>query len=269
MSAIEELEALGFSEYEAKAYVALLQKNPVTGYELSRLSSVPRSMIYEVLDKLVARGAAFSSPEEDVTRYVPVPADTLLDRLRHQYEDMIDHAQQELSAMSREADIDYVWSITGYDNIMAHARAMIGAARVCIHVGLLPVTFPDLKPWLAEAADRGVRVRINTTAQLDFPTGQVAVTPLAMDDVGQFGTPGMILVRDSEEVLTCEELSAPSAHASWTRNPLLVFLAEHHMRIDIYLPHILDMLGERLLAIFDERDRGILSPLLTKDLPES
>jgi sugar-specific transcriptional regulator TrmB len=262
VSAFEELQALGFSEYEAKAYVALLKKSPVTGYELSRLSGVPRSMIYEVLDKLVLRGAAVSSPEEDVTRYAPVPADTLLDRLRHQYEDMIDHAQHELATMSREADIDYVWSIKGYDNVMAHARAMIQAAQGRIHVGLLPVTFPDLEALLTEASIRGVQVRINTTGQLDFPAGRVAVTPLAMDDVGQFGTPGMILVRDGEELLICEELSAPGAHASWTRSPLLAFLAEHHMRLDSYIPQIFEMLGEQLWTILDDQDRSILAPLL-------
>jgi len=264
VSAIDELQALGFSEYEAKAYVALLQKSPVTGYELSRLSGVPRSMIYEVLGKLVARGAALSSPEADVTRYAPVPADALLDRLRHQYEEMIDQAQRQLSAIPRAGETDYVWNIVGYDNIMAHARAMIQAARVCIHVGLLPTTFPDLEASLAEASGRGVQVRVHTTARIDFPGGRVAVTPLAMDDVGQFGTPGMILVRDSEEVLISEELSAPSARASWTRSPLLVFLAEQHMRFDSYIPQIVDILGERLLTILDDQDRAILAPLLNK-----
>ncbi len=264
MSALEELQALGFSEYEAKAYVALLKKSPVTGYELSRLSGVPRSMIYEVLDKLVLRGAAVSSPEEDITRYAPVPADTLLDRLRHQYEDMIDHAQHELATMSREADIDYVWSIKGYDNILAHARAMIQAAQSRIHIGLLPATFPDLEASLAEAAGRGIQVRINTVGRLDFPAGQVAVTPLAMDDVGQFGTPGMMLVRDGEELLICEELSAPGAHASWTRSPLLVFLAEQHMRLDGYIPQIVEMLGNRLWTIIDEEDRLVIAPLLKR-----
>ena len=29
------LQRLGFSEYEARAYLALLQRNPLNGYELS------------------------------------------------------------------------------------------------------------------------------------------------------------------------------------------------------------------------------------------
>ena len=42
---VEMLVKIGLSEYEAKAYVALLRESPVTGYQLSKLSGVPRSMI--------------------------------------------------------------------------------------------------------------------------------------------------------------------------------------------------------------------------------
>ncbi|MBN1935168.1 MAG: TrmB family transcriptional regulator, partial [Anaerolineae bacterium] len=38
---IEQLVKIGFSEYEAKAYIALLRENPITGYQLSKLSGVP------------------------------------------------------------------------------------------------------------------------------------------------------------------------------------------------------------------------------------
>ena len=55
---VNKLMRIGFTEYQAKAYVALTRKNPVTGYELSKNSGVPRSMIYEVAGKLVERGAA-------------------------------------------------------------------------------------------------------------------------------------------------------------------------------------------------------------------
>ena len=52
---LPQLVKLGFSEYEAKAYIALLGKNPVSGYELAKQSGVPRSMIYEVVGKLASR----------------------------------------------------------------------------------------------------------------------------------------------------------------------------------------------------------------------
>lgn len=50
---IKELQKLGFSQYECKAYIGLLKHSPVTGYEVSKQTGVPRSMIYEVLGKLM------------------------------------------------------------------------------------------------------------------------------------------------------------------------------------------------------------------------
>ena len=35
---IAALERLGFSNYEARAYLALLRNTPITGYQLSKLS---------------------------------------------------------------------------------------------------------------------------------------------------------------------------------------------------------------------------------------
>ena len=54
---IKELQKLGFSQYECKAYIGVLKHYPVTGYEVSKQTGVPRSMIYEVLGKLMDKGA--------------------------------------------------------------------------------------------------------------------------------------------------------------------------------------------------------------------
>ena len=43
MEAIKQLQELGFSQYEAQAYIALLQKNPLNGYELAKASGIPRA----------------------------------------------------------------------------------------------------------------------------------------------------------------------------------------------------------------------------------
>lgn len=50
-----DLTRIGFTEYEAKVYLALLRENPATGYQLSKSSGVPRSMVYEALGRLHVR----------------------------------------------------------------------------------------------------------------------------------------------------------------------------------------------------------------------
>ena len=55
-SIISRLIKIGFSEYEAKAYTGLLKTNPVSAYELSKISGIPSSKIYQVIAKLIERG---------------------------------------------------------------------------------------------------------------------------------------------------------------------------------------------------------------------
>ncbi len=262
MDVIEGLQELGFSEYEAKAYVGLLRKSPVTGYELSKLSGVPRSMIYEVLGRLAGRGAVLSTVADGVTQYTPVPADELLDRLHEAHRAQVEAVRQELDGLTPGGQVDYVWNLEGYENIIAKAQEMIEAAQQRLHVALLPETFPDLAEALTNAAERGVRIVINTTEPLDFTAGRVAVTPLVADDAGQMGTLGLMLVIDGQEALISEYLEAVGARASWTRNPLLTFVVEHHMRIDMHMPHIVHLLGDRFLDVIDEMDRDLFAPLL-------
>lgn len=75
------LTDLGLSEYEARAYRALLQTGPTTAKELSRVSDVPMGRIYDVLNSIeqynLVRSQAASRPK----KYVAVEPDTALDRL--------------------------------------------------------------------------------------------------------------------------------------------------------------------------------------------
>jgi len=185
------LVKIGFSEYEAKAYVALLKESPITGYQLSKLSGVPRSMIYEVLGKLTARGAAMMLRKGGSTQYAPVPAVEFLDQLHRDHEELIASLKDDLAALDSAPDLEYVWNIEGRENILAKAEEMIGQAEVRIYLALLPATFPDLQLLLEEALGRGVRVVIYTTGDLDLPGGQVVVAPMSKEALSQAGGLGL------------------------------------------------------------------------------
>ena len=45
---MNNMKQLGFSEYECKAYLKLLEIFPLTGYTLSKNLGVPRSRIYVI-----------------------------------------------------------------------------------------------------------------------------------------------------------------------------------------------------------------------------
>jgi HTH-type transcriptional regulator, sugar sensing transcriptional regulator len=259
---------LGFSEYEAKAYIALLGKNPISGYELAKQSGVPRSMIYEVAGKLTARGAAMSLPSGSVTRYAPVPPIEFLDQLQHEHELLIGALKEELTSLAEAPvhDLDYVWNIEGDENILARAAEMIDQAQKQIYLAILPVTFPELAPALARAVGRSVRTVIYTTADLELPGAEIAVAHVSAETLGQARGLGLILVIDGEEVLIGERLSGSQARASWTGSSLVVFIAEHHLRTDLYLPEILALLGSKALDIIKEDDRELFARALESDI---
>jgi sugar-specific transcriptional regulator TrmB len=259
---LDRLVRIGFSEYEAKAYVALLRKSPVTGYELSKQSGVPRSMIYEVLGKLTTRGAAMTLRTGGNTKYAPTPAREFLDQTQREHELLVQKLKDDLTAIDSAADLEFVWNIEGHDNIVARAAEMIEQADQQIYLATRPVTFPDLRPALTGAVKRGVRVVIYTTKELDFPGGEVAVAHVSTETLSQARGLGLILVTDNEEVLIAEWLTGSQARASWTSSPLLVFIAEHHLRTDLYLPELLFLLGDKALEIIKEEDRELFTRAL-------
>jgi len=259
---IAKLVRIGFSEYEAKAYLALLQKSPVTGYELSKISSVPRSMIYEVVGKLVTRGAAMTLRTGSTNKYAPTPAEEFLDQFFREQEALVSSLREELTSIASTPDLDYVWNIEGHENIMAKAIEMIDQAKTQIYLALVPATFPALQTALTAAVERKVRVVVYTTDELELPGGQVVVAHVAKETLKQARGLGLILVIDSEEVLVGEWLTATQAQASWTSTPLLVFIAEHHLRTDLYLPQILAQLGDQALEIIQEEDRELFARAL-------
>ena len=54
---IPSLQRLGFTDYEAKAYVALSSRYPATAYEVAKVSGLPRANVYSVLRTLELKGA--------------------------------------------------------------------------------------------------------------------------------------------------------------------------------------------------------------------
>ena len=251
---VEMLSRIGFSEYEAKAYVALLRKSPITGYELSRLSGVPRSMIYEVVGKLIARGAALTLRTGEAIKYAPVAAEEFLDQLQREHQQLIASLRDDLTAFASAPDLEYVWNLDGLENIMGKAKEMIGQAKSRVYLALLPATFATLRTALEGAVRRGVRVTIYSAGDLELPGGQVVVAPLSGEALTRVEALGLILVIDGEEVLVAEWLTELHARASWTSSPLLVFIAEHHLRTDPYLPRLLALLGDQALEIIREED---------------
>jgi len=77
----KKLEMLGFSQYEIEVYREVINKFPITIYEIYERSGVPSSLIYEVVAKLLQKEAVCPATLVPLT-YVPFPVEDLINRLR-------------------------------------------------------------------------------------------------------------------------------------------------------------------------------------------
>lgn len=254
---VKGLKEIGFSEYEAKAYTALLRKSPVTGYELSKISGVPRSMIYEVLGKLKIRGAILTLHKEGTTRHAPVPAKDFLDHVHREQEALFTALLSDIASIYSESEFEYVWTLEGRESILARAMEMILGAANRIHVALAPETLEAIRSSLEEAVRKGIQVAVYTDGPINLPGASVVIASMPEEAWGKGTGLGMILVIDGSEVLIGERLDGPSAHASYTSSPLLVFIVEHHIRTDPYLPRIFSLLDDRDLEFIRPEDRNL------------
>jgi len=224
------MTSLGFSTYEARAYEALVREHPLTGYELSGRSGIPRSKVYESIERLVRKEMAIPV-EGTPVRYVPVPPEEVVRRLSADFT----HSVETLSDLFRRnacaENIDYIFNITGSDAIIAKAADMIASAESSLVCSFWSGELERLRAPLESAAKRGTDIQL-----LSFGGGELASAavyhhrPLSSDETdGRWIT----VVKDREEVLTGHSGGAGEHVAAWTRNRNLVVMSLKYIEHEI------------------------------------
>jgi sugar-specific transcriptional regulator TrmB len=132
------LQQLGFGEYEAKAYLALVQRSPLNGYEVAKASGIPRANVYSVLQKLEERGVIIRLDTPESARFVPVPPAELTQRLAHAFQTALEAAKQALEEIASPVDREYIWNARGYPALLDHARSLLENARERLQVAISP-----------------------------------------------------------------------------------------------------------------------------------
>lgn len=130
--AIEVLQQLGLKEYEARCFVGLSRLETGTAKQLSEMTEVPRTRVYDAIRVLEAQGLVeiqHSSPQQ----FRSVPLDEAAETLRDQYEDRVERLHDALSAVEivdRDDDtpVQQVWSMAGQDAIENRTNELIEEA---------------------------------------------------------------------------------------------------------------------------------------------
>lgn len=251
----QQLVAFGLTEYEARVYLALLREHPTTGYQISKISGVPRSMVYEALGRLETRRAVLKTTEEKSTLYRPVPPDVLLDRYADETEARIAALRSGLIPLYQRQDEERLWTFTGRREALRYAIGLVEAAKYELMLVLSDADVAELAPALQLAHKRGVTLGVMLTGDAEFELGQVVRHPSHETEIhGMRET--LLIVADEHELLIASGHAETSG--TMTTNTNMVLIARQFVWMELFAQRIFARLGDDLLARLDPADRAVL-----------
>ena len=129
---MESLQNIGFTSYEARVFVALVQNKSATVSTLNADSGVPNSAIYGALKKLEKRGIIELQNSKPI-RYKCLPPEIAIVKLKHDFDAECDNIQSQLDYICgssfEESSDDGVWTIKGVRNVTTKVIQLIEGAN--------------------------------------------------------------------------------------------------------------------------------------------
>ncbi|MBY0149207.1 TrmB family transcriptional regulator [Neobacillus niacini] len=248
----ETLKNLNFTEYEAKAYLSLLEESPLTGYAVAKNSGVPRSKIYEVLDSLAIRGDILVSPG-NTPQYSPVPAKELIKNRRMEAEQNFELAEKSLAEFEQSAnDRENIWNIMGRIEILQKVKDCIASSKTRILLEVWEEEYEELESELRQAVNRGVNVTIIAYGEIVSDFANLYLHYMGHEITEEYGGRWIVISADDSEVVAGIVSLGKDSRAAWTRHVGLVMPITEVMIHDLYLMEIMKKHRKPLEESFGE-----------------
>lgn len=186
------LQQLGLKEYEAKCFVALTRMPKGSAKEISDITDVPRTRVYDAIRVLEAQGLV-EIQHTNPRQYRAVPLEEAAETLRRQYESRVDSVEKMLENIDsvdsddEDDEVHEVWSLTGKDAIGSRTNQLLAEAQTEIVVvfGRAELIEDKLVEELQSASDRGVNVivgvlnpKLKEVTEEKLPDSEVFVSEL-------------------------------------------------------------------------------------------
>lgn len=231
---VPALVALGFSLNESRAYTALLQESPATGYDVGVRAQIPRSAVYGVLRRLVKSGAARSiagSPE----RFAPAPADELLVLLRKRFDASTGQLEEAIRRIDTTPKAPDAFSVSGYPRILEEGERLVRSAQQRLVVSGWPREIGELAGELRRAAKRKVYIVVFSHAELPPLPGEVFSYGLVEKELESFWKHRLVVVADDHRSLIGATEMNDADNAVVSETVAIAEIATSQIALDITL----------------------------------
>ncbi|MCR8928865.1 TrmB family transcriptional regulator [Priestia megaterium] len=234
---IDYLMEIGFSKNESKAYLSLLKQSPLTGYEISKQSGVPRSMIYQSINKLVSHGA-INEVRSDPLTYTPVPPNEFIGRLRQEKEETFDYLQENLEQIQHPPEVHVIRHIQERSAVIERMNDLISKANQEVWLSVWDSELHEIEPYTKKVTESNVRLySLLFNCQPTDHFGRAFYHHPSTADIEEqrMNQRLTIVVCDDKEVMIAgfsEDMVPTAVH---TQDPMLVLLAKEYIRHDIMM----------------------------------
>ncbi len=230
------LQNAGLTEYQARAYGALLSLGGALAAEVAEAARIPRTRVYQVLTELEDAGWATSGEGRPRVYHARDPQ-TCLEEARQRFEGSLRDALPSLQARFAEREQRFagsVWILDGMDAVLRRARIMISEARHLVAFGA-PVhgrLAEALADDLARAARRGVLVW--SAAQAGSSGAAALQAAGAAFDEARL--PMGVLLADGKQALVLfpvQRAGEVDMRAVWNPNPEIASMMADSIRFSV------------------------------------
>ncbi len=242
---IEKMAEFGFTKYEAKTYIALLETNKISAYEISKRSGVPQSKIYETVKNLVQEGVIIAQDENPVL-YSPLPLKEFIERYRNKMEKNLNILEEGLNKISQGSTIDYMWHFEGRENCLTKIKKIINNAQKRIALEIWEQEYNQLQEELEEASERGVKIIIIFYGEEIDLAGEIYYHRL--ENLQSYTTKQgrwLTILADRQDCFF-SSFAPESTDGIWSQNQAFMLMAESFISHDIYIAEIYDKFGKEL-----------------------
>lgn len=165
------LQELGLKEYEAKCFVALSRLPRGTAKDISEVSDVPRTRVYDAVRVLESEGLVevqHTNPQQ----FRAVPVEEAVGTLQNKYESRFETLRSDLTQLApvdqeQEETTHEVWSLSGKTAIQNRTTQLLDDAsdEVVFIIGSDRALSDEIAASLNAAVDRSAKVYIGTLTE--------------------------------------------------------------------------------------------------------
>lgn len=159
------LQSAGVTQYEADAYIAVLERGSAAATEIADASGVPQARIYDVLRNLADKG--YVETYQEGTLQARANDISVVQNDLDDYAETISTAAEEIEERWTQPDVQEskISVVTQPQTVYDRARSWIEDAEREIEISATPSQFRELRASLVDAVDRGVVTKLTLTPE--------------------------------------------------------------------------------------------------------